>query len=135
MVMVKSECAIYFSKKLNSYCGCPEGFVFWKWRCFRSAYHFHDPCIVSAQCQEGQVCHPLSNVCSCPYGISNCTKTMTSTENPIKVTRYDDFFGFSSGCKHWWWKMMFATICNPVIPHLTWFLIMVFIAWPEAKCL
>ena len=92
---------IYFSKKAKSYCGCPEGFVLWKWRCFRSAYQIHDPCIVSVQCQEGQVCHPLSNVCSCPFGISNCTKTMTATENPTTVTRYDDFFfGFGSGYKH-----------------------------------
>jgi len=75
-----------FKFEAKSYCGCPEGFVLWKWRCFRSAYQIHDPCIVSVQCQEGQVCHPLSNVCSCPFGISNCTKTMTATENPTTVT-------------------------------------------------
>ena len=40
-----------------------------------------DPCIVSAQCPEGQVCHPLSKVCSCPFGLSNCTK-MKATESP-----------------------------------------------------
>ena len=83
---------ISFLKQTKSYCGCPQGFVLWKWRCFRSAYQIHDPCIVSVQCQEGQVCHPLSNVCSCPFGISNCTKTMKATENPTKVTRYDDDF-------------------------------------------